>query len=174
MADIATTDLTYALIAGTANANPADTRFRGTFSIAFGNSTLTYPSGGIPLTKAKLGCPANIDSLEIVDDGNANGYIYKFDRTNNAIKIYRAPAQTHAHDLKIIGGQAAASTAATAYYATDIFGKEAATDKTIAKADTATKGGVLSETLAAGALVEVTAASFAPAATTLYVKVSGF
>lgn len=59
---------------------------------------------------------------------------------------------SHTHDLKIIGGQAAASTAATAWYATDIFGKEAATDKTIAGADSATKGGVIATTAALAAV----------------------
>lgn len=174
MADIAATDVTYTMQVGTAKANPADPRFSGVFKIAFGDSSLTYPSGGIPLTKGKLGCPANIDELTILDDDDGNGYAYKFNREGNTIKIYQSPARTHAHDLLIIGGQASTTDNEVGHYATDILGKEAATNATIAKADSATKGGVISETLAAAALTEVTAASHAPAATVLYVKVVGY
>lgn len=173
MADLAATDLTYTQQAGKSKASPADPRFTGVFKIAFGDGALTYPSGGIPLTKAKLGCPTNIDELHVIDADDGNGYVYKFDSETNKLRIYTSPIRTHSHDLKIIGGQAPASTAAAAYYATDILGKEAATDKTIAKADSATKGGVMSETLAASALTEA-AGSHAPAATAIYVKVVGW
>lgn len=50
---------------------------------------------------------------------------------------------THAHDLLIKGGQAASTTNDIAYYATDILGKEQATDATIAGSASATKGGVI-------------------------------
>lgn len=50
---------------------------------------------------------------------------------------------THAHDLLIKGGQAASTTNDLAHYATDILGKEAATDATIAGSASATKGGVI-------------------------------
>src|SRR3990167_10676915 len=149
MADLAASNVTYTIQEGTRTGCPSDPTFGAVFKLAFGDGALTYPSGGIPLTKAKLGCPEFIRSLEIIDSDDSLGNVYKYDYANNKIKAYHAPAQTHAHDLKVIGGQAAASTAALAYYATDILGKEAATNVTIAKADSATKGGVISETLAA-------------------------
>lgn len=172
MADIAAADVAYTLQGGTASANPADPRFRGVFKVVFGNGSLTYPSGGVPLTKAKLGCPTNLQQLTLLDNMSSDGLIYKYDRTNAKIRIYK-PRAAHAHDVLIIGGQAAASTAAVAYYATDILGKEAATNKTILGADSATKGGVTST--AAAAADELTGGSTAvTSATTLYVDVVGY
>lgn len=92
MADIAASDVTYTLQAGSAKSCPSDPRFEGVFKVEFGDGSLTYPSGGIPLTKGKLGCPGNIDSLEILDAANADGYVYKWDRANNKILIYEVPA----------------------------------------------------------------------------------
>jgi hypothetical protein len=70
------------------------------------------------------------------------GYSFEWDAANQKMKVFQTGS--HTHDLLIKGGQAAASTSATAYYATDIFGKEAVTDKTILGVDSATKGGVQS------------------------------
>lgn len=53
---------------------------------------------------------------------------------------------SHTHDLKIIGAQAASTTNDIAYYATDILGKEQATDATIAGSASTTKGGVVAVT----------------------------
>lgn len=50
---------------------------------------------------------------------------------------------SHAHDLLIKGGQASSTTNDLAYYATDILGKEQATDATIAGSASGTKGGVI-------------------------------
>lgn len=175
MADIAAGDVAYTRQEGSQKGCPSDPEGGATFKLVFGDGSLTYPTGGIPLTGGKLGCPIKINSFQIVDGGNGNGYVIKFDYANNKLRIYRAPAQTHAHDLLIIGGQAAASTAALAWYATDILGKEAATNKTILGADSATKGGVTSSTLAAANLTELTGGSTAvTSATTMYAKVSGW
>lgn len=165
MADLAAGDLTYTM---TKQRKEESSYKVYNFSVAFGDGALTYPSGGIPLTKAKLGCPNEIVSLVIDGPGSADGLIYKYDKANNKIRMYRAAG--HAHDLLIKGGQAASTTNNAAHYATDILGKEAATDATIAGSASATKGGVIA--LAAGALVEVS--SYAPASTTLYVEVVGY
>lgn len=172
MADIAASDVIYTLQEGTQYACPSDPRFKGVFKIAFGNGSLTYPSGGIPLTKGKLGCPAVLLEFELMDANDASGYTFKYDRENGKLRIYQAPAQTHAHDLKIIGGQAATTNNELGHYATDILGKEAATDATIAGADSATKGGVISQTLAAAALAEL--GNVAVAAQVLYARVVGW
>ena len=60
-------------------------------TIAFGNASLTYPSGGIPLTSAKLGCPNNIVDLVIDGPSSGDGLVYKYDKANNKIRIYPAP-----------------------------------------------------------------------------------
>lgn len=168
MADIAASDVTYTEIAGSVKASPSDPRRSAVFTLAFGNGTLTYPSGGVPVTKAKLGCPTNVDEFIVMDIG-ASGYTVKYDLTNNKIRLFN-PTATHAHDLLVKGGQAAASTAALAHYATDILGKEAATDATITAAASATKGGVVSRTASAGAEL----GNVAVTATTLKIKVVGY
>lgn len=174
MADIAASDVTYTLQGKTARSTAADPSYRAIFKIDFGNGSLTYPTGGIPLTKAKLGCPNKLESFEISDAGSAAGYIIKYDYANEKLKIYQAGGSfDHTHDLLIKGGQAAASTAAVAWYATDILGKEAATDKTIAGSAAATKGGVQSATVSS-TVAELTGGSSAVTATTIYARVSGF
>lgn len=172
MADLAASSVTYTLQEGTQGACPSDPRYSAVFKLAFGDGALLYPSGGIPLTLGKLGCPSHLQSFELMDQSDGSGYLFKYDRDNAKLRIYQSPVRTHAHDLKIIGGQASTTTNELGHYATDILGKEAATDATIAKADSATKGGVISETLAAAALSEL--GNVAVAAQVLYAKVVGW
>jgi len=167
MANIAAGDVTYTLVTQRVEGSRQKNRVR----LAFGDSSLTYPAGGIPITIGNLGCPSDVESMVIVDKGTS-GYSFMYDQSAAKLVMFQAPAQTHDHDLKIIGGQAAAGTAAAAYYATDILGKEAATNVTIAGADSATKGGVISETLAAAALVEPSAVAIV--AQTIEVEVIGW
>ena len=169
MADIASTDVTYTEQPGGGHTSTG--RRTGIFKIQFGDGSLTYPAGGVPLLKAKLGCPNAIEEFTIFDSHDADGRLYKYDAENVKVRIYN-PGGSHAHNLLVKGGQAAAGTAALAHYATDILGKEAATDATITGADSATKGGVLSATSQPG--TEFTGASTVVAATTLYVKVVGW
>ncbi len=130
----------------------------------------SYPTGGESLVARDVGLGA-IDHIEV---DPKSGYTFQYDYTNSKLLAYVPPAQTHAHDLKAIGGQAAAGTAALAYYATDILGKEAATNVTFAKADSATKGGVLSETLAAAAQTEVANATDLSAVTGVRFNAFGY
>lgn len=112
----------------------------------------SYVTNGVAVTAADCGLGV-LDDLVVYPAG---GYTFEFDKDNLKVLAYRAPAQTHNHDLLVIGGQAAASTDAVQAAAGDaILGKEEAANVTIAKADVATKGGVVSETLAAAALSEV-------------------
>ena len=168
MPDLAATDLTLTVeqVAHPVQKKPPIVK------IAFGNGALTYPSGGVPLptTPSSWGLKRNLLGIVIIDQDDNTGIVWKYDYANKKLRGWRAPAQTHAHDLKIIGGQAATTDNELGYYATDILGKEAATNTTIAKADSATKGGVMSETLAAASLTEITGAV---AAQTLYVEALG-
>ena len=61
-------------------------------SITFGNGSLTYPAGGVPLTKAKLGCPAKIDDFIVEDPANANGYVVKYNPTTEKLRLYQIGA----------------------------------------------------------------------------------
>ncbi len=88
MADLAASNVTYTRVEGSQKASPSDPRFSAIFTVAFGDAALTIPAGGIPLTKAKLGCPTQIDEL-IVIDGGSNGFMYKFDSTNTKLQVYQ-------------------------------------------------------------------------------------
>lgn len=146
MANIAASDITVTFL----DKRRHDGRSYFNVQLAFGDGALTYPAGGVPITIGKLGCPNVIESLTVYDKGTS-GYAWTYDRTNLKLVAVQAPAQTHAHDLLVKGGQIASTTNDIAHYATDILGKEAATDATITGAASATKGGVISATLAAAA-----------------------
>lgn len=204
MADLASTDVTYTK---QTDGFSSDMRYQAVFKLVFGDASLTYPSGGVPILKAKLGCPALIEELMFVDQDNGSGLIYKWDVTNSKIRIYRSPAitatgtvaapvftggalATHTHDELYIGGITA--TEAVAIQGGDTLGKNAATNRTIVGANSATKGGIVAVTagtpagtnsapaftgsaVAASNLIELVAATTAVAsATTLYVRIRGF
>jgi hypothetical protein len=185
MTAIASTDIGYAF-APRAAKKLEDGRLAIQCTLTFGNGALTYPSGGIPLIKGKLGVANVIDSLTI-DDAGGSAYEFKFDKTNLKILMFNGtPANhthtvaAHDHDLLVKGGQAAAGTAAVAYYATDILGKEAATDKTIVGTASATKGGVIQGASAVsggstpGSVAIAELSGTAIAAQTLIVTVVGY
>lgn len=63
------------------------------FTVAFGNGSLTYPATGIPLSSLTAqGFPNSIDKVDMFSDSAGDGYLYKYDATNNSIRIYRSPA----------------------------------------------------------------------------------
>lgn len=173
MADLVAADVTYTILnqrrtAGSKNHN----RVR----LAFGDGADTVPSGGIPLSKGKLGCPVVIESLVIVDQGTS-GYVFQYDQSAEKLVVMHSDATTaadHAHDFLVKGGTAAASTDAINIKSV-IIGKEAATDATSVAADTATKGGVLlagTLAIAAGTLDEANAVAIV--AQTIEVEVIGW
>lgn len=159
-------------------------------SLAFGNGALTYDTNGIPLPNL-LGMKNVIKRLTIQQP--VDGLVYKYDPTvrvanpvapYGTIRIYQGagftPAGTiasHTHDIKFIGGITA--TEPVAIDGGDTLGKNAATDRTIAGANSATKGGVVAAAQAnltgtavpAAALVELGAV--AVVATVLNLTVIG-
>ena len=114
----------------------------------------TYATSGIAVSAGQVGLGV-VDAI-VIDP--AGGYVFSYVKSTGKVLAYVGGGATaaHTHDLLIKGGQAAATTARTAHYATDIFGKEAATDATIAGADSATKGGVIEATASGTAGTEVT------------------
>lgn len=159
MADIASGDVTYTLVkqrkeeSGNKVIN---------LTVAFGNATLTYPSGGIPLVAGKLGCPNNIADLIIDGPASGDGLVYKYDKANNKIRIYRSGAYS-----PTFTGSALSTHTHSIPAGTDAGGGTSG----------ATSGGTPAGTisaLAAAALSEVSAGAYAPAATTLYIRVSGY
>jgi hypothetical protein len=135
-------------------------------TIAFGDGSLTYPSGGVPLPAKSYFRLSSISRMNLTGD-SASGYVFKYDYANHKITVFNT--NTHAHDFLVKGGTAAASTDAL-NIKTAIVGKEAATDATALGADSATKGGVLAA--AAGAMAALGTA-ITPAAITLYFEAYG-
>ena len=66
MPDILATDVTYTERAGT-KVRVAGTRLlsRNVVRVQFGNGTLTYPVGGVPLTVTKLGLTTEVQAVEV-------------------------------------------------------------------------------------------------------------
>lgn len=56
--------------------------------LAFGDGALTYPTGGIPLSTSLLGMKRDVDAVQICDASAADGFVYKWDKTNNKILIF--------------------------------------------------------------------------------------
>lgn len=57
--------------------------------LVFGNDTLTYPAGGIPLpTYSSLGLKRNVDYIRITDGNDALGHIWKYDQENHKLRCY--------------------------------------------------------------------------------------
>lgn len=146
-----------------------DSRKSNLVRLEFGDGALTYPAGGVPITKAKMGMPTVIESLVVVDKGTS-GYHFMYDQSAEKIVMWQAPAQTHTHDIKIIGGITADEPVAVNNSTT--LGKNAATNRTIAGANSTTAGGIVSATLAAAAATEPSAVAIA--AQTIEVEVIGW
>lgn len=86
MADIASTDVTYTLV--DQRIQDSGLRHRQ-FKIEFGDGVLTYPAGGVPLDNDKLGVPNDNVSLILYDSEDGDGFLYKYDRDDNKIRIYQ-------------------------------------------------------------------------------------
>lgn len=106
MADIAAGDVSYSVDLRNAEVNDAHKRIPMT--IAFGDGALTYPTGGVPLTKSKMGLRSDLRELQFVDSGSANGLIYKFDKANGKIRIYQGDNDAVADGplVELAGGSA--------------------------------------------------------------------
>ena len=165
MADLAAGDVTYTVL----NVRKmSDSRSLNRIRLAFGDGALTYPANGIPLTIAKMGCPTVVESMVIVDKGTS-GYNFMYKQSTAKLVAWQAPVQTHTHDIKLLGGLTL--DAAVGMNSTT-FGKNTATNATLAGANSTTLGGVVSTTLAAAADSEIS--TVAIAAQTIEVEVIGW
>lgn len=125
MADIASSDVTYTVL-NTRKLNGSPSRKLNRIRLAFGDGALTYPAGGIPLSIGKLGCPAVVESLVVVDKGTS-GYEFMYDQSANKLVAFQAPA----HGLFVVGGQ---THDATLGLNSSVLGKNTATNATISNA----------------------------------------
>ena len=85
MADIAGSDLTYSV---NLTNIAADSKIgkKVVASISLGDGSLTYPTGGILLDKAKLGGFWEIVSLKVIES-NVSGYVFEFDKSAQKLRI---------------------------------------------------------------------------------------
>jgi len=121
--------------------------------IVFGDASLDYPAGGFPMPDLSVfGLLKDCFFIDIEQPGN--GFLYQYVRATHKMKIVQSlggiPAGTvtvvdHTHDLRLIGGITAAEAVACDGAALN-FGKNAATNRVIAGANEATKGGVVPKT----------------------------
>lgn len=153
MPDLAAADVTYTIT----SQRISRTRRTVEATVAFGDGALTYPSGGVPLTKGKLRMKRDLIALDITDPGNANGLTYKWDKTNNKLRVYKPTSFIITHNAS-----AAATTVRTSLVAAK--NKIEAVSPSVGNTDVK---------LAAEA-IELIAATDAPAAATLKVIALGW
>lgn len=85
MTDLAAGDLTYTinsqgLIGSLGKAVDA--------KIVFGDGSLTYPAGGVPLTKAKLGCPVVLHAFIMTEGSSGVSTLWKYDDSAETLRAY--------------------------------------------------------------------------------------
>jgi len=90
-------------------------------TITFGDGALTYPSGGVPMpTYPSFGMKRNLEHLVLTDPGSASGLDYKWDKTNNKIRMYETVAggtlgaeAAHTHAVALDAGATGAGSVHT-------------------------------------------------------------
>lgn len=88
MAAYGTADVTYTEIVGYQPVATVAMPMQGkAFSLSVAGGK-TYPSGGIPLIKGSLGCPATIQQFMWLDEGSSSGLVAKFDLTAVKLRLY--------------------------------------------------------------------------------------
>lgn len=106
MAAIASTDVTVSLPPRDRDIVPSGPKLMSFPSITFGNGSLTYPAGGVPLPdKSVFGFKKQIDRI-FIQQPAANGFVYKYDRANHKIKIFTQGAVTGSTEAGACGNGA--------------------------------------------------------------------
>ena len=105
MVDIVATDVTYSIFKRSKN---EDNNQKVIADVTFGDGALTYPAGGIPLLRAQLATPRQLASVKFVDASNSDGFLYKYDSTNEKIRIYQGDNDNvaDAPGIELVGGVA--------------------------------------------------------------------
>lgn len=96
MSALVAADVSYTVLGRGGQVNDSGSRVND-LKLVFGDGSKTYPAGGIPLSNlSKFGFPNVVDSLLIQDMASSDGYLYKYDKVNNKLRIYRAAGSTPA------------------------------------------------------------------------------
>ncbi len=108
MADLVAADVTYTI----RDRTKIGKRQLIFASIAFGDASDTYPSGGVPLTTAKFEVN-NLNSVEIFES-NGKALLYEWDRSANTIRIFNPTQETNSNTNRAGVEYVAATTAPAA------------------------------------------------------------
>lgn len=128
-------------------------------SVAFGDGVDTYPSGGVPLpTYPSFGMSTVLKYLNIVDDSDATGIVWKYDYTNKKLRGF------------IQGAVIAAAGAATL----DDFALNTTTDPTASSMSLGLDDAQGAGTVFIGQLKELAGGTSVVPAQTLYVEARGY
>lgn len=171
MTDLAASNLTYTInsrqfIGGKAG-------FRVDAQISFGNGSLTYPSGGVPITKAKLACPRRIRSLDVIET-NAVGYLFTYDVSAEKLFIHLSKPTGTVAAPTISLGNAAGNVVANATIGLNALANGASLVGSGGPWVNVVGVQAPAFTGTEAAFGQATASSFAPAATVLQVVVVGY
>lgn len=165
MANIAATDITVTLVT---RRHGEDGRTKNNVKLVFGDGVLTYPAGGVPITKGKFGCPNTIESLVVYDKGTS-GYEWSYDSVN--LKLVAMQAAGHGHSLFLNNAEVADGATTRVNAGTDLLGANTGSDISVAGvADTSGHGGVVNSAAVPG----TQPSAVAIAAQTLYCEVIGW
>lgn len=139
-----------ALVATIKKRSRSGSQHKVVVDIAFDSS---YPTGGEALTASNV-------ALSVIEDWNIppnSGYLFNYDATNSKVLAYASGGvAAHSHDLLVKGAAAAGIDEPVGVEGGTSLAKDAATDRTITGADSATLGGVLANTaIATGAAAQI-------------------
>jgi len=94
MTALASTDVSVSIPVADRNIIPTGAKVISIADVTFGDGSLTYPAGGVPLPdKSMFGFKKQIEFVAI-EPPVGNGFVYKYDRTNHKIKIFTQGAVT--------------------------------------------------------------------------------
>lgn len=133
--------------------------------LVFGDGVLTYPAGGVPLTKGKLGCPNTIESLVVVEQGTSG---YKFQYVGSSEKLVMIYGGSHTHNLLLKNAAVADGATARVNAGANLLGANTGSDLTV------TGGGANGGIVAGVAGEGGEASAVAVAAQTIIVEVIGW
>lgn len=162
MANIAATDVVYTV----KNLRKlGNSKAHNRIQLVFGDGVLTYPAGGVPITKGKLGCPNVVESLTVVEQGTS-GYQFQYDSTNT--KLILIQGASHTHDILLKNAAVADGASARVNAGANLLGANTGGDLTVTGGGA--NGGVVAKIVGAGS----EPSTIAVAAQTIIVEVIGW
>lgn len=162
MADIAATDVTYTILS---QGRDARGKRQNIVKLVFGDAALTYPAGGVPLTKGKMGVPNTIEAM-IPMGGGTTGYGFQYNKATDKLVLFQNAAHTHNLLLKNAAVADGATTRVNA--GANLLGANTGGDLTV------TGGGANGGVVLSAALVSSEPSAVAIAAQTVHAMVIGW